>query len=169
MQYSLMTRKKRIRSDFIGRQLVRFKMGMSYFTLALVAINAAMNFKQNYDYQIEIIMLILIPLLIFGTLFIGYILDKTNINSQEARKSNELAHRFLLTSDFKSQAFQLMQTKILLKGMQEMKEGKSIDFTRMEDEYREYIQKWQSPQPSSNLPEEEPSQSSEMQIEKERQ
>ena len=135
-----------IKSDFIGRQLGRFKMGMSYFTLMMVALNMAMNLKQNYyNLQLEVILLILFPILLFGTLFIGYVLDRSNINSQESRKSNELAHRYLLTSDFKSQAFHLMQTKILLTALKNLKEGKSIDFDQMEEEYNKYLDEWKAP------------------------
>ena len=136
---------KILKSSFIGKQLTRFKLGMSYYTLLMSTISAAMLFKQTYGFvELEIIIAI-IPFLILFTILIGYILDKSNINSQESLKANEMTHRFLLTSDLKGQAFQLMQTKALIKALEDMKNGKSLNLENIDSEYKKYMKQWMSP------------------------
>ena len=131
-------------SNFIGKQLSRFKMGMSYYTLAMSTITAAMLLKTNYDIQLEWIIAIL-PLLFIATIFLGYLLDTLNINTQDLRKSNEMTHRFLLKSDLKSQEFQLMQTRFLVEALQAMKEGKTIDSSVLDEKYAQYQKDWNAP------------------------
>ncbi|MHA1745794.1 MAG: hypothetical protein ACTSWW_07330 [Promethearchaeota archaeon] len=131
-------------SNFIGKQLSRFKMGMSYYTLAMSTITAAMLLKTNYDIQLEWIIAIL-PLLFIATIFLGYLLDTLNINTQDLRKSNEMTHRFLLKSDLKSQEFQLMQTRFLVEALQAMKEGKTIDSSALDEKYVQYQKDWNAP------------------------
>lgn len=138
--------KKKINASFIGRQLSRFKLGMSYLTLGMSSITAVMTTKYAYDsISIWLILAVLVPIALVGTIFLGYIMDKMDISTQDQRKSNEMTHRFLLTSDIKNQEFQLLQTKMLLKAMQDLKENKDIDIDALMDEYQHYLDKWKSP------------------------
>ncbi len=131
-------------SNFIGKQLSRFKMGMNYYTLAMSTITAAMLLKTNYEIEIEWL-IAFVPVMFLGTIFLGYLLDTLNINTQDLRKSNEMTHRFLLKSDLKSQEFQLMQTRFLVEALQAMKEGKNIDLSALDDKYEQYQKEWKAP------------------------
>jgi hypothetical protein len=137
--------KKFKNSNFLGQQLSRFRMAMSYYAMLISTISAIMLVKTAYPIiQIEWIILVSpIPILI--TLVIGYILDKHNINTMDSLKSIEMQHRFLNTGDIKAQEFQLMQTQLLLQAIQSMKEGKDVDFSLVKSKYDEYIKKWKSP------------------------
>lgn len=132
-------------SNFIGSQLSRFKLAMSYYAIIMSTISAVMLIKTAYPvFQIEIIILLL-PLPVLLTLFIGYILDKKNISTMDTIKSNEMAHRFIMTSDKKAQEFQMIQTKMLLKALQCVKEGTDINLKELDETYLGYVDKWKSP------------------------
>jgi len=131
-------------SNFIGKQLSRFKMGMGYYTLAMSTITAAMLLKTNYEIEIEWI-IAFVPVMFLATIFLGYLLDTLNINTQDLRKSNEMTHRFLLKSDRKNQEFQLMQTRFLVEALQTLKEGKEINLNNLEEKYAQYQKEWKAP------------------------
>lgn len=142
MRFSI---KKIFSSKFIGQQLSRLRMGQSYYSLFIASINAVMLVKIAYsEIEIEIILAIM-PFLLLATVFVGYFLDRHNINSMDTLKSNEMAHRFLNTGDYKNQEFQLLQTKILLEALNSLKEGKKVEFTEIEEKYDNYVKKWKSP------------------------
>jgi uncharacterized protein (DUF2235 family) len=132
-------------SNFIGTQLSRFKMAMGYYALIVSTISAIMLVKTAYpSFEIEwIIMVFPVPVLI--TWIIGYYLDKKNINTMDSIKSNEMVHRFLMTSDLKAQEFQLMQTELLLNALKSMKDGTEIETNSIQEKYQEYVKKWKSP------------------------
>jgi len=132
-------------SKFIGQQLSRLRMGQSYYSLFIASINAVMLVKIAYPMiEVEII-LIIVPFLLLCTVFLGYFLDRHNINSLDTLKSNEMAHRFLNTGDIKNQEFQLLQTKILLEALNSLKDDKKIEFTEIEEKYNTYVKKWKPP------------------------
>ena len=132
-------------SRFIGQQLSRLRMGQSYYSLFIASINAVMLVKIAYPaIEIEIILAI-IPFLLLATVFVGYFLDRHDINSMDTLKSNEMANRFLNTGDFKNQEFQMLQTKILLEALNSLKEGKKVEFIEIEERYNNYLKKWKSP------------------------
>ncbi|MHA1777033.1 MAG: hypothetical protein DRO88_03795 [Promethearchaeia archaeon] len=139
--------KSKLNAPFIGRQLSRFKLGMSYLTLAMSSITAVMTTKFAYDsISIWIILAVLVPVAFVGTILLGYFLDKLDISTQDQRKSNEMTHRFLLTSDIKNQEFQLLQTKMLLKALQNIKENRDININEIMQDYEHYLEKWKSPE-----------------------
>ena len=132
--------KSKLNAPFIGRQLSRFKLGMSYLTLAMSSITAVMTTKFAYDsISIWIILAVLVPVAFVGTILLGYFLDKLDISTQDQRKSNEMTHRFLLTSDIKNQEFQLLQTKMLLKALQNIKENRDININEIMQDYSSLI------------------------------
>ena len=137
--------KKIFSSKFIGQQLSRLRMGQSYYSLFIASLNAVMLVKIAYPLIEVEILIAIIPFLLLATVFLGYFLDRHNINSLDTLKSNEMAHRFLNTGDFKSQEFQLLQTKILLEALNSLKEGKNIEFGEIEEKYNNYVKKWKSP------------------------
>ena len=81
------------------------------------------------------------------TYFIGYYLDVRNINSMDALKSNEMAHRFLNTGDLKNQEFQLLvASKTIESIVNAIKNGDDFKAEDLMDTYNEYRKKWSSPQ-----------------------
>jgi len=132
-------------SKFIGQQLSRLRMGQSYYSLFIASINAVMLVKIAYPaIEVEII-LVIVPFLLLCTVFLGYFLDRHNINSLDTLKSNEMAHRFLNTGDLKNQEFQMLQTKLLIEALNSLKDGKKIEFPEIEEKYNKYVKKWKSP------------------------
>ncbi len=132
-------------SLFVGRQLSRFKLAISYITLAMTFITAAMTTKSNYP-QIEFEWILAVtPVVILLTLLMGYFLDRFNISTQDQRKSNEMTHRYLLTSDLKSQDYQLTQTKMLLMGLKNIQSDQEINVEEIMEIYKEYKQRWSPP------------------------
>jgi hypothetical protein len=63
----------------------------------------------------------------------------------DSMKSIEMTHRFLNTGDIKAQEFQMIQTQMMLKALQAMKEGKEFNPAELEDKYNAYLKKWTSP------------------------
>jgi hypothetical protein len=138
--------KKKLTSGYIGKQLSRFKNAMSYLTLAMTAITAFNTTKLIYP-LIQLSWFVLaLPFIILATILFGFFLDRLNISTHDQRKSNEMTHRFLLTSDIKSQQFQLVQTKMLLNALKAMKDGEEINIDEIMKSYDEYLLTWKSPE-----------------------
>lgn len=132
-------------SNFIGQQLSRFRMAMSYYSMAMTTLSAIMLVKTAYpSIQLEWIILAA-PIPVILTLFLGYFMDKHNINTMDTLKSIEMSNRFLNLGDIKNQEFQMMQTRLLMQAFQAMKEGKDIDITSVQQTYQNYVNKWKSP------------------------
>ena len=57
-------------------------------------------------------------------------------------KSVEMSQRFLNIANLKTQEFDLLQTEIILKGLESLREGKPVDFSELKTRYEEYRKKW---------------------------
>jgi hypothetical protein len=134
-----------LKSRFLGKQLSRLKMGQSYYSILMSTINAISLVSLAFALDLIWLLLIFPPLLLI-TYFIGYYLDKHNINSMDSLKSNEMVHRFLNTGDIKTQEFQLLQTEILIGALQSIQQGKDYYFQTIRQKYEEYFLKWKSPE-----------------------
>ncbi len=129
-------------SPFMGRQLSRLKLGQSYYAIIISTVNAislvSLAFSLSAWY-----MILTFPLLLMGAFGIGLYLDKYNITSEDALKSNEMINRFLNTGDIKNQEFQLLQTTILLQALSARSREDEFDAEKeLEDAYRQYLEKW---------------------------
>lgn len=138
---------KRVKTaQFIGKQLSRLKAGQSYYSIVVSTVSAISLI--SLAFKITFWMLIIaFPILIFFAYIIGYFMDVYNINTMDTLKSNEIAQRFLTTSDLKNQEFQLLQTEIILKAVQAIQEGKTLDPKELLKNYQDYYRKWKSPEP----------------------
>jgi len=136
---------KRVKSaHFIGRQLSRLKLGQSYYGIAVSTVSAISLI--SLAFQISFWMLILIfPVLLLGAFVIGYFMDIYNINTMDTLKANEIGHRYLTTSDLKSQEFQLLQTEIVLEALKAIQEKRKLDPRDLLKKYDLYFRKWKSP------------------------
>ena len=136
---------KRVKSaHFIGRQLSRLKLGQSYYSIAVSTVSAISLI--SLAFEISFWMLILaFPLLLLGAFVVGYFMDIYNINTMDTLKANEIGHRYLTTSDLKSQEFQLLQTEIVLEALKAIQEKKDLDPKDLLRKYELYFRKWKSP------------------------
>ena len=136
---------KRVKSaQFIGKQLSRLKMGQSYYSIAVSTVSAISLI--SLAFRITFWMLIIVfPFLLLGAFIVGYFLDIYNINTMDTLKSNEITHRFLTTSDMKTQEFQLLQTEIILEAIKAIQENKKLDPNDLLKKYDNYYKKWRSP------------------------
>jgi len=136
---------KRVKSaHFIGKQLSRLKLGQSYYSIVVSSVSAISLI--SLAFHITIWMLILMfPALLFGAFIIGYFMDIYNINTMDSLKANEISHRYLTTSDMKSQEFQLLQTEIVLEALKAIQEESQLDPKDLLKKYDLYIRKWKSP------------------------
>lgn len=129
-------------SPFMGRQLSRLKLGQSYYAIIISTVNAislvSLAFSLSAWY-----MILTFPVLLLGAFGIGLYLDKYNITSEDALKSNEMINRFLNTGDIKNQEFQLLQTSILLQALNAWSRKEEFDAEKdLEDSYHQYLEKW---------------------------
>ena len=129
-------------SPFMGRQLSRLKLGQSYYAIIISTVNAislvSLAFSLSAWY-----MILTFPLLLMGAFGIGLYLDKYNITSEDALKSNEMINRYLNTGDIKNQEFQLLQTTILLQSLKAWSRKDEFDAEKeLEDAYHQYLDKW---------------------------
>ncbi|TXT60550.1 MAG: hypothetical protein BAJALOKI3v1_900015 [Promethearchaeota archaeon] len=138
---------KRVKTaQFIGKQLSRLKAGQSYYSIAVSTVSAISLI--SLAFKITFWMLIIaFPVLLFFAYIIGYFMDVYNINTMDTLKSNEIAQRFLTTSDLKNQEFQLLQTEIILKAIQAIQEGEKLDPNELLGKYQDYYAKWKYPDP----------------------
>jgi len=136
---------KRVKSaHFIGRQLSRLKMGQSYYSIAVSTVSAISLI--SLAFEISFWMLILaFPVLLLGAFVIGYFMDIYNINTMDSLKANEIGHRYLTTSDLKSQEFQLLQTEIVLEALKAIQEKQQLDPKDLLKKYDLYFRKWKAP------------------------
>ncbi len=137
---------KKIRDvGFIGRTLSRFKIGMGYYAVIMSSITAVMTFKTAFPSLEFWYIFLLVPIMVIGTVLLGYYLDKSNISTLDMRTSNEISHRFLLTSDKKSQEFQLIQTEVIIEALAALSQKKDVDIELLHKKYQNYYQKWKDP------------------------
>jgi hypothetical protein len=100
-------------SKWIGRQSARLKQGVLYFTIITQIINVISLLKLAFDMDI-FGMIALVPFLIIGTWFIGWLLDRMNIVSEDLRKNTEMAARIWSDADEKTTQFQCEVFSVLL-------------------------------------------------------
>ena len=130
---------------FIGRQMSRLKMGQSYYQIAMSTISAVSLIFIAFELTVWIL-IIAFPLILLGAFFIGYFLNVFNINSMEIFKTNEITHRFLTTSDEKSQEFQLLYLEVMLEAFKSMNENRKIEPKVLLKKFEAYYEKWKPPE-----------------------
>ena len=134
-------------SPFLGRQLSRLKMGQSYYAIIMSTVNAISLVSLAFALSIWYLILAF-PILLLMTFGIGFYLDKYDIKTEDALKSNEMINRFLNTGDIKTQEFQLLQTKIILKALSAWTRGEEFNADqKLKASYDQYWEKWKPPRP----------------------
>lgn len=93
-------------SNFIGKQISRFKIGLVYLTTITSTITAVSVFKIALNLP-DWLLFALLPFFILMGFGLGYFFDKTDIITSDYRKSIEMSHRQLNTQDKKQQYFYL--------------------------------------------------------------
>ena len=130
-------------SRFIGKQLSRLRMGQTYYAIAVSTISTISLIVIAFEFEMWVL-LVLFPILLFSAFLVGYYMDIKDVTTQDVLKTNEIGHRFLLTSDFKVQEFQLLLVKVIMKSFQDIKDNKNINFDYLTEEYEKYLKKWKS-------------------------
>jgi len=128
-------------SKFIGKQLSRLRMGQTYYAIAVSTISTISLIVIAFEFKIWML-LVLFPILLFSAYLVGYYMDIKNVTTQDVLKTNEISHRFLLTSDSKTQEFQILLVKSILKALQDVKDNKNINFDYLMEEYKKYQKRW---------------------------
>ena len=131
----MMSFKKDKTSEFIGIQLSRFKNGVTYIALIMSMITAGMLFMGQMGWSIGMIILGFIPISILATYFLGYMLDKSGVNTAEKTKDIEMTHRVLNIADTKQQEFHIMKMRCYF-------EAKGWDSKIIDGNYKEYRRGW---------------------------
>lgn len=119
-------------------------MGQTYYAIAVSTISSISLIVIAFEFEIWML-LALFPILLLSAFFVGYYMDIKDVTTQDIIKTNQIAHRFLLTSDYKSQEFQLLLIKAILKSFQDIKDNKDLNLDYLMEEYRIYLKKWKSP------------------------
>ncbi|NVM18085.1 MAG: hypothetical protein HWN80_10235 [Candidatus Lokiarchaeota archaeon] len=131
-------------AHFIGRQLSRLKLGQSYYSIAVSTVSAISLISLAFEISFWML-IVFFPILLLGTFLIGYFMDIYNINTMDTLKANEIGHRYLNTSDLKSQEFQLLQTEIVLEALKAIQDNRQLDPKDLLKKYDLYFRKWKSP------------------------
>lgn len=93
--------KGNLRSGFIGRQLSRLKAIQSYVSMALLAVNALTLINLTFHVRLRYLFLSL-PILLFATLTIGYILDRCGVISEDNMKGFEMQFRYPMVQELRN-------------------------------------------------------------------
>jgi len=128
-------------SEFIGRQLSRIKAGQSYYLIIMSTITALSTFSFAFQLNLWIIFM-LFPIGIVCVLFIGYLMDKTDVVTMDQQKTIEMTHRYINTADDKGNDFYIALMKGIFKWMESIQKGKHIVFEDMDNEIKKYRKKW---------------------------
>jgi hypothetical protein len=126
-------------SKWLGRQSARLKQGIIYFNIIVSSITVVSLVKIAFNLDV-IGMTILVPVLLISSWFIGWILDKKDVVTEDLRKTTEMNARYLSMADEKANRFTIMNTAVLLSifGNLEVSEAKQM----LESEYQKYRQSW---------------------------
>lgn len=127
---------------FIGVQLNRLKLGQTYYSIILTTVSAISLVKIAFPKVETLYLLILFPIILLISYFIGYFFDKKGVITEEHRKGYEIFHRYLNTQDFKLNDFRLFQMKIFVLTLQKLQNEEKIDLDIIEKEYQKYLKKW---------------------------
>ena len=134
--------KKILSSGFIGKQLSRLKMGQTYYAIAVSTISTISLIVIAFEFEIWIL-LMLFPILLFSAFLVGYYMDKKDIITKDILRTNNMYYRYLSTSDFKLQEFQLLLVRSILKSFQDIKDNKNINMNYLMEEYEKYRKNWE--------------------------
>ena len=129
-------------SNFIGRQFSRLKMGMSYILLIVSTITAMSLINLAFPEIDTWMIFMLFPFVIFGSVFLGYIMDKTNVSVIDTMKTLDMTARFINVADLKSYEFWRVNMIFTFKLVKSIMDGKEISFDEWENEYQKFIKKW---------------------------
>lgn len=128
-------------SRFVGKQLSRLKMAQTYYSIVTSTINTVSLI--SIAFKVDLILLwILFPFLLASTWVVGYYMDRKNVMTEDTLLQNDMANRFMSTSDIKAQEFQALQTEALMDALESMRLGKPVDKTVFKRKYDEYVKKW---------------------------
>ena len=123
---------------FIGKQLARIRKGIIYSAIFLNALNTASLITLAFNVDL-IYAILLIPSILFGIFLIGYIMDKTNLNTYDVQKENDMNYKALLTSDIKQYEFQKIITGVLINAIQDKNFNYEEEY---EKQFNIFKQKW---------------------------
>ena len=133
-------------SQFIGRQLSRMKMGMSYVILFTSTITAISVLNIAFPEIATWLIVMMFPVAIFGSVFLGYIIDKGNIAVIDTMKTLDMTARFVNKADLKSYEFWHVLMNVFFEWMTSIQEGKPLKKDEMNKEYLKFLKRW-SPSP----------------------
>ena len=124
------------KSRLIGQQFSRLRMGQTYYSMIISTISAISLITLAFNFDIWIL-IVIFPVILLATFFIGLFMDKKNINLEDYRKSIEMQSRKLNLNDIKTQEFNLLQTIFIIKALKD-----KISEEDLLKEYAEYKKRW---------------------------
>ena len=133
-------------SQFIGRQLSRLKLGQNYYMIIMSTVSTFSLVSFAFPGINILIIIIIFPLILVGTFFLGYLLDKSNVTTMDIIKTVEIQNRYLNTVDYKNNEFRMFQMKSLFRWMKDIQEKKPISFEETEKDLKEFNKKWSPPE-----------------------
>ena len=124
------------KSRLIGQQFSRLRMGQTYYSMIISTISAISLITLAFNFDIWIL-IVIFPVILLATFFIGLFMDKKNNNLEDYRKSIEMQSRKLNLNDIKTQEFNLLQTIFIIKALKD-----KISEEDLLKEYAEYKKRW---------------------------
>ena len=132
-------------SKFIGKQLSRLRVGQSYYVIVVSTITALGIINLAFPEINVLLLIILFPCIFFGTFFLGYIMDKSNIKALDYRKTTEMSARYLNASDLKNNDFRILQMEVMFEWLKSIQENKQLDFNILKEKYKRFFKEWSPP------------------------
>ena len=132
-------------SKFIGKQLSRLRVGQSYYVIVVSTITALGIINLAFPEINVLLLIILFPCIFFGTFFLGYIMDKSDIKALDYRKTTEMSARYLNASDLKNNDFRILQMEVMFEWLKSIQENKPLDFDVLKEKYKRFFKKWSPP------------------------
>ena len=134
---------KRIKiSQFIGRQLSRLKLGQTYYSLVISSVSAFSLVSFAFPEINFLIIILIFPIILIGSFFVGYLLDKSNVTTMDIIKTVEIQNRYLNTVDYKNNDFRILQMKAIFRWMKSIQEKKPLTFDETEKDLKDFNKKW---------------------------
>lgn len=124
-------------SRFLGKQISRQNRMKDYALIILNLISVISLLKLAFNFPSEY-MLFLLPCAYLLLLILGYLFDRANIFTEDARQTININYRRYNLENLKQHQFLIMSYKFLIRALRD----NTISADELETEYEAYLRKW---------------------------
>ena len=130
------------KSEFVGRQLSRLKMGLIYYTMIMGTFTALSVVKMAFPDLSTWVVFALSPLAFVGAFLVGYIMDKSNVITSDYQKTLDMQHRYMNITDRKNNDFRMVMMKGMESWFKSIQDGTPINSDVLDEKNKKFLEKW---------------------------